>query len=307
MTLRQLKYFIEIARAGSLTLAAQALSIAQPALSAQMAALETELGVRLFERHSKGVELSVEGRRLFQHALTLIADADALKSKIRESEDRPSGKAKLCIGGAIAGLIAPALLRSVSVKYPEIELVIVEGVSADVQALLESRKVDIAMMAGAFDVPGLATLPVLEEKIDLIGSTALIGEDRSPIGLAELAHLPLAATNPLHDTRRIIDHVAAHNGVTLNIRYELNSAPMLIGVVKAGLAYSLLTANSCVDALASGALAKRPVSCPQLVRLQTIVWLKTRQLSPAATAMRDELALAIRSLVDQGQLSGRLI
>ncbi|MOA58883.1 HTH-type transcriptional regulator GltC [compost metagenome] len=64
MTPRQLRYFLEIARSGSLSLASAALRIAQPALSQHVAALEAELGVALFERHAKGVTLAAAGKRL---------------------------------------------------------------------------------------------------------------------------------------------------------------------------------------------------------------------------------------------------
>ncbi|MGE4337626.1 MAG: LysR family transcriptional regulator [Pigmentiphaga sp.] len=72
MTPRQLKYFVAIARCGSIATAASHLHIAQPSLSQHLAALEEELGVAVFERHARGVTLTVEGQRLLERATSLV-------------------------------------------------------------------------------------------------------------------------------------------------------------------------------------------------------------------------------------------
>lgn len=76
MEIRQLRYFVGISNAGSFTKASAALAVAQSALSRQMAAVEVELGVRLFERYSGGVALTDAGRVFFPHALTILAEVE---------------------------------------------------------------------------------------------------------------------------------------------------------------------------------------------------------------------------------------
>lgn len=307
MTLRQLRYFVEIARSRSVTQAAQALAIAQPALSGHIAALESELGVKLFERHSKGVELSEAGERLYRRALDLLASFDGLKREVSESDARPVGKVRLSIAGAIAGVVAAPLLRAVSERYPEIELSVTDGLSSEIQMQIESRAVDLGMMPGASELPGMHAQPLLEERFMYFGAPSLMRDEPEFPTFEEIARRPLAAPDRAHDLRKLIERVATSAGLTLDVRYELNSTALLIGVVKEGLAYAVLPYSACLDPVGSGALARRPIDCPQLARVQAIVWLRERPLTPAAAAVRDECARTVSQLVRDGKLEGRLV
>jgi LysR family nitrogen assimilation transcriptional regulator len=307
MTLRQLRYFVEIARSRSLTQAAQTLNIAQPALSTHIAALESELGVRLFERHAKGMQLSEAGERLCRRAMELLSGFDALRRDVNQAEDTPVGKVRLCIGGAIAGIVAGPLLRVVSERFPQIELSVTDGLSSDIQGLLETRAADLAMMPSAAEIPGMHTESVLEEQFMLFGAAQLMKDKPEVIALRDLAELPLVAPDRAHDARKIIERTAANAGFSLQVRYELNSTSMLLGVVKEGLAYAILPTSMCEDAIASGALARRPVDSPLLARIQAIVWLDERPLSPAAAAVKDVLARTVNDLVGRGLLEGRAV
>lgn len=307
MTLRQLRYFVEIARSRSVTQAAQSLGVAQPALSTHIATLESELGVRLFERHSKGMQLSEAGHRLYVRAVDLISGFDGLKHDVNLAEDSPVGKVRLCIGGAIAGIVAAPLLKSVSEKFPQVELSVTDGLSHEIQMLLEARAADLAMMPSAAEIPGMHSQSILEERLMLFGSTQLMQDLPPVIPLHELAKLPLAAPDRAYDARKILERVAANSGVTLDVRYELNSTAMLVGVVREGLAYAVLPSSICNDALAIGALARRPIDSPLLGRIQAIVWLSERSLTPAAAAVKDELAQTVHELVDKGVLEGRAL
>jgi len=307
MTLRQLRYFVEIARTRSITQAAQSLGVAQPALSTHIATLESELGVRLFERHAKGVELSEAGERLYARALELISGFDNLKRDVNQTEDSPVGKVRLCIGGAIAAIVAPPLLRSMAERYPLVDLHVTDALSHEIQMQLEAGVAELALMPNAAEIPGMSSVSVLEEPFMLFGAAELM-RDRPPVvPFADVARLPLTAPDRAYDARKVIERVAANAGFTLDIRYELNSTGMLIGVVKEGLAYAVLPSNLCHEAVATGALARRAIDSQPVTRVQAIVWLSDRALTPAAVAVREQLAQTVRVLVAKGSLEGRAV
>jgi LysR family nitrogen assimilation transcriptional regulator len=305
MTLRQLRYFVEIARTRSITHAAQSLRIAQPALSTHIAALENELGVRLLERHAKGVALSEAGERLYDRALELISGFDNLKRDVNQTEDSPVGKVRLCIGGAIAGIVAPPLLRSMAEKYPLVDLNVTDALSHEIQIQLEAGTAELALMPNAAEIPGVSSLSVLEEPFMLFGAAQLMRGKAGSVELNDVAALPLAAPDRAYDARKVIERVAARAGLTLDIRYELNSTGMLIGVVKEGLAYAVLPSNLCHEAVAAGTLSRRPIDSQLLTRVQACVWLSDRVLTPAAKAVKDQLVDTVRVLVASGRLEGR--
>lgn len=141
----------------------------------------------------------------------------------------------------------------------------------------------------------------------LFGATELMHDKASPFLLADIAGLPLAAPDRAYDARKVIERVAANAGLALDIRFELNSTGMLIGVVKEGLAYAVLPSNLCHEAVATGTLSRRPIDSPFLTRVQAIVWLSDRILTPAALATKDQLLQTVQVLVANGRLEGRAL
>src|SRR5690606_15811991 len=117
VTLRQLKYFVEIAQSRSFSRAAVRLRVAQPALSQNISALEDTLGAKLFERHARGVDLWPAGQQLLARANDSLARADALKDDIGGSVALPTGSMRLSIAGAIAGAVIAPLLSAAAREY----------------------------------------------------------------------------------------------------------------------------------------------------------------------------------------------
>jgi len=307
MTLRQLRYFVEIARSRSFSRAAEQLAVAQPALSQNIAALEAELGVKLFKRHAKGVDLSPAGHRLYQRATELLGGFDALKEQVAGRDARPSGRVRLCMDAALASVLIAPTLREIATRYPEIELSVSYGLSFEVRTQVESGRVDLALMPSAAELEGIASLPLFEERFVLFGAYDAMRKAPRHFSFAEVARRPLAAPDRAHDLRKVIERAASAADLELDVRYELNSAPLILAVVKEGLAYTLLPDSACVDAVAAKAVAGRPVVAPELSRVQALVWPRGRSLTPAALAVRDAICDVVAGLVQDGRLRGRLL
>src|SRR5262245_19763197 len=92
MELRQLRYFVGVAEAGSLLKASSRLHVAQPALGQQVAALEDELGSKLFERSSRGMSLTEAGRTFLEHAKAVLANVERARAAVRETAAVPRGE-----------------------------------------------------------------------------------------------------------------------------------------------------------------------------------------------------------------------
>lgn len=142
--LRQLRAFTTIAASGSLGRAADALHVTQPALSRILKRLEEQIGAPLFERHSKGVQLTAIGEALLPHATLLQHEAEHAREEIDALRGLAKGTIKVGAVGSIASLVLPVALGRVLDRWPNLRVVIVEGVWDRLVDALLTHEIDIA-------------------------------------------------------------------------------------------------------------------------------------------------------------------
>lgn len=302
MTPRQLKYFVEIVDSGSLSNASQSLGVAQPALSQHIAAMEGTLGVKLFERHARGMKTTAEGMRLYERALSILGQIGRLRDDVHDSDAAPRGEVRLAIAGALATVLVAPLLRAIESRYPDIRLSLVEGLSTRVASLIESRSVDLAVFPGASEMAGMEALPVFTEHLYLFGADDSGPGQTGPIRFAEIGDRPLVAPDRAHDLRRMIEREAMAQNLRLNVRYELNSASMITAIVKEGLAFAILPRSAFPGILQSVPIQARRITSPELFRAQSIAWPSDRALTPAAKVVRSIVIDAVTEMQGDGRL-----
>lgn len=304
MTPRQLKYFVEIARTGSITTAASTLHIAQPALSQHIGSMEKELDVALFDRHARGVKLTAEGQRLLERASSILRQIDSLKDEVRDASALPRGAVKLCIAGAVAHVLAVPLYRLLAQRTPDLRLLLTTGMSIEARALVEARRVDLALMPTAFELPRLEARPLFEESFCLFGAARLFEGETGPIRFADIGARPLVAPDRDHDLRKLIERSALDLNCPLNVNYELNDAELSRTLVREGLAFAVMPRNVFPGADGSGIVAREIVE-PEIRRVQSVVWMPDHALTPAGEAVRSALFEIVSSLIEAGVLVAR--
>jgi LysR family transcriptional regulator, nitrogen assimilation regulatory protein len=307
MTLRQLRYFVEIARCGSFSQAALRLNIAQPALSQNMTALELALDVKLFERHAKGVHLTPEGVDAHERILKILDACDKLPSHARTDAELLTGRVNVCIAGSLASVLVAPLIQAVNLHCPLVELHLTDGLSSYVRTQVEAGHVHLAMMPGAADLQSIAQRPLLEEHFMLFGAYALMADMPEAMQFSDVAKLLLASTDRAHDLRKVIERAANACDLSLNIQFEFNSPALLLAVAKAGLAYAILPQSACLEAIAAKSVAGRRISGADVCRVQSVVWPIDRPLTRSAVAVRDILIDVVKKSVAEGALHGRLL
>src|SRR3954470_7438641 len=194
MELRQLEYFSAVARHRHFTRAAESLYVTQPALSQQVRRLEAELGLTLFRRTSKGVELTAAGEDLLAHAENVLAEVAAARADM----DRHTGIARGVVRVASTAADAPRLpeaLAAFHADHPGIQIALRQGSASEVVALVQRGSVDVAVLALSGEPPaGVAASRWAEERLrrgvniddELAGTTVTIEDLRGrPFILAE--------------------------------------------------------------------------------------------------------------------------
>jgi LysR family nitrogen assimilation transcriptional regulator len=298
MNLKQLEYFVHVAELGSFSKAAVMLDIAQPALSRQVRALETDLRETLLLRNGRGVCLTEAGNRLFEHSVGILQ----LVARAREDVDARRGE----LAGRIVIGLPPSIGRRLTVplidafrrELPMARLAIVEGLSTHVAEWIATGRVDIGLLHNPDALGTIETTPILEEALCLVEPAPKLrrSRPRRPLPLAELSHYPLIVPERTHAIRRLLETQAALSGVKLDIAWEVSSVPAIIDLVAAGYGHAVLTASAVGDSARAEALATRPLCEPELTSSLALAVPATRRPSPLAKhAMRLLPELVLKS------------
>lgn len=275
MELRQLKYFVRIAELESMTKAADALFIAQPALSMQMRGLEEELGVQLFVRHARGVRLTEAGQQFFQRAMRIIGDVEAAKRLKPESGDFQDRPVRLGINPSIAPDLVARILTDAAEAMAETAISIVEGSSDHLSQWLRGGDLDLAIIYFAPDEADDITLdPLLRD--DLMFFTQTGGTLGETYAFEEVLAHPLVLQPRTHRLRGVVEEAAAAAGRAPFVPFEIQSVSIVLDLVERGFASSILPRSAIRRAVAEGRVAASRIVTPELGFDLSLAYLGTR-------------------------------
>ncbi|MBP9185373.1 MAG: LysR family transcriptional regulator [Fuscovulum sp.] len=145
-TLRQLQFFIAAAEAGSVTGAARALSISQSSVTEAIRALEDDLGVPLFDRQARGLEITHKGSAFLRHARQILADVATARAAFRDETETTRGRLSLGVTSLVAGYVLSDILSRFRRAHPQVELNVTEDNGDYLQHLLIGGELDVAVL-----------------------------------------------------------------------------------------------------------------------------------------------------------------
>nr|WP_070959332.1 LysR family transcriptional regulator [Hyphomonas sp. Mor2] len=304
MQTKHLMQFAAVASAGNISEAAKRLNIAQPALSQSILTFEESLGIKLFNRHRRGVELTEAGEELLTWAISILDQIETAKETIRQIDESPSGKVTAAFPASVAHAIVEPLCRQVLEKHPRIFLHIEEGLTGNIGRWLFSGRVDIMI---DFDVGlsgDLRSEPLISEDLYLIGANLGSNED---IPFADLVDYPLLLPGPEHAMSKAIARFEREQGILLTrVAMEMAVHPMLRNVI-AGNCYSISPWSLIHDRVASGTLFARRVVNPTLSREASIVTHRSRPETPAVKLIREAIRKTVIQSHTEDVWRGRLL
>lgn len=323
MDLRSLRYFVAVIEAGSLTRATKALYVAQPALTAQIKSLESELGVQLLERSHSGIKPTAAGLQLYGEAVRLLAAADALRARIGKPPGEPEGLVTLAFPILLVPTLLGQVIVSVSKRYPKIRLFVIDDVSLAIQSAVQDGRADFGLLVDPPMTAGLSVHRVAVESIYFVGrdhdgsvrrllraprarDVRQGGPDADPtIRFANAAVLPLVMQSRRYVIRRKVQEAAAENDVRLNIVHEHDSANVIQSLRRIGAGFTFAPACAAPKRPDRPAEIRARVVDPEIVRTYAISWLTGRQLSDAARAVIEVLRSELGAAIAQGRWVAR--
>lgn len=251
MRIRNLSTFVKVAQLESFHAAARQLHATQPAISARIAALETELGVKLFIRDTGGTRLTSRGQQLLPYAEKLVTISREMKNQI--SEDVPeTGTIKIGIADTIAHLWVGPLLSHWHEQFPLIEFEIAVDVSSHLQKQLENHELDLALMVAREHSHTTVSQPLCSYSQCWVASPALLDSHPSLSGtleLDQLARFPiLSFPRGTHPWQYLHDLFAPLND-RRPMLHTCSSAESLLTLARQGLGITLLPRPLVADYL----------------------------------------------------------
>ena len=264
--LRQLRYFVTIADAGSFSKASMQLGVAQSALSHHISQMEARLGVDLFSRNSKGVEQTESGTRFLNHAHAILAAVEAATNDGRDDAKEPGGLVRLGATLTVAPMLIEPLMAKLSKNAPRVSLRIEEQLSPQLAQAVASGELDIAVCFNAGDDRRIDGIPLFEEDICLVGIPELVGDTAEQISLDEALSYPLLLPGRDHILRGMIDRVALFRNRPIEVRHECLSLHALFAGLRLGLGATLVSEFSALPLVKNGDVVCRPINDPVVSR-----------------------------------------
>ncbi|EBC5054650.1 tricarballylate utilization LysR family transcriptional regulator TcuR [Salmonella enterica] len=302
MELRQLRYFVRIIETGSMGSAAQDLDIGVSALSQQMSRLENELAIRLLQRTSRGVTPTNAGLAFYSQAQLALRHADDAILAAREA--RLSGHVSVGMAPSTASILGIPFIHAMQENYADVRLHVVESLSGNLERMINTRQIDLAVVFQKDKILRWSARPILEEQLFLIGSHALLAAlPDNPITPEQLAGIPLIMPSQGHGLRGRLDAVCQEHALNVEIVAEIDGLALLMRAVCDGLG-ATLQPGAAISHLDNDALRVIGVHNPVLSRPNFLVSLSDDELTPAGLAARVVLTKVMRQLVDAGEWPG---
>ncbi|KAK48242.1 LysR family transcriptional regulator [Caballeronia sp. EK] len=243
METRNLKYFLAVVDAGSVTRAAEVLDIAQPALSQALSRMERDLGVKLFERTRRGAQLTPAGEAIVEDIRLSVARIDAASHRAREIGAQRGGR--LTIGFASAALFSllPRAIAALREEVPNVELMLREMSNAEQASALEKGTIDIGLLHTPVAVGGRMREKMIarERLLAVLPLSFAIGDD-GKVGLKDLSDAGLVwfPSDQLPVVRAGILSAFRKAGCEANVVQDANRSLTVLACVAAGCGASLL-------------------------------------------------------------------
>lgn len=303
MDFKRLGYFAQIAELGSLTRTAERLGIAQPSLSRQMRLLEEELGVTLFTRGPRGMQLTEAGELLRARIAGPLRQIGHAIYEVRTAPTEAGGSVAFGMPPTMIQLLAGPLARRVAASAPNISLRIVDGYSGHLLDWMKRGELDAAILYGPTPA-GVNATKLVEDELVLAGPPGSPVASEGALDFLRLGELPLVLPSPTHGLRIALEMAASRAGVTLNVVHQADSFHLMKELVESGLGHTALPLFAISREVEAGRLTYNRIVNPQALR-QLFLGMQSGAQSPRAVLqiaafVREEVA----ALVEDGRWPG---
>lgn len=303
MDLKQIEYFVRVAELGSFTKAAQALNVAQPALSRQVRLLEVELRQNLLLRNGRGATATEAGKLLLEHGRGILHQVERAREELGRVRGALAGRVAVGLPPSLARVLTVPLTRAFRQHLPQVSVSISEGLSVTMQEWLVNGRLDIAVLYNAQPAPDIEIAPLQDEDLWLVQLRPPgLPEDPPPmpITLREVAELPLVIPSRPNAIRMQVESAMANIGCRPTVALEIDGVSAILDLVADGAGAALLSRNAVASSVRPSVFQLRAVTEPPL---STRICMATSSQRPA-TLTQQAVLDQLRKTANQVLASG---
>ena len=283
MSLDAYRVFHETARTGSISRAAGNLYMSQPAVSKSIRLLEERLGIPLFVRLPKGVELTAEGQVFFRYvdqAMAQITSGERMAGRLQRLEE---GVVRVGMSHTLCRHWFLPYLRAFHERHPQLKLQVYSRTGPETLRMLYAGDLDFGVVSRLEEASGFAFAPLLELE-DIFVTSRREQVPAAPIPLGEITRFPLMLLEGGNTSRQQIERHFERQGIPLKAEIEVSSMDLLIEYAKIGLGVAAVVRSFVAAELTSGELYEIPVVPAPGKRTVGILTNRELPLSHAADA-----------------------
>jgi LysR family carnitine catabolism transcriptional activator len=289
ITLRQCEIVLAAAEAATFSAAARSLGISQPSLSESIRRIERETGLVLFERTTRSLKLTDDGRRLAAIAREVLRD-------VRHALDQmTAGSGRLTIAAlpSIACAALPQALAEFSRRHPGIDVALHDVQHERAMAMVADRVADLAITIKPAAADGLAFESIASDAAHLVCRRDHPLAKKKQVRWRDMAEFPFIGITAISSVRRLTDAAFVHGEIAVKPRYEVEQVPSAVALVEAGLGVTALPALTFAMFKGRG-LAVRPLHDPVLRRNVGFLTRQNRKLPAFAEPLKQMIADNLR-------------
>jgi DNA-binding transcriptional LysR family regulator len=296
LTIRQFEVLAAAARAASFSAAAVSLGISQPALSGTIRKIEGEVGLRLFERTTRSVTLTADGRLIAAMAEEIVRDFRSTLDSISARSLGRRGRISVAALPSVACALLPAAINAFRRQFPAIEIAVADVLHERAEGLVADGLADVAVTIRP-RADELAFEELADDLLHLVcRQDDKLARRRGAIPWAALGQRPFIGLSRTSSVRRMTDSALIDGHPAVQPVYEVEQIPSAVSLVRAGLGITALPSLTFAMFPREG-LATRPLKDPVVRRRIGLVTLKGRVLSRHTRAFLDELRTAQHAVV----------
>lgn len=297
MEIRQLRYFLDIARTEHLTLSAQNLFVTQSTLSHGIRQLEQELGIKLFDRLGRGLKLSQAGAMFSVYAGRALQEVEAGRMALDALTGLQSGTLTVGVIPTFLNTLVPVAVASFSRAYPNVKVIVRDLRAGPIEEKLVAGELDVGIAFYPTERQEIETEPLFEERMQLVVSQLHPLVKRQSLTMKSLANVPLALLTRSFATRRLIDASLRDAGVVPSVKVEMESVEALLSVCRHGNLATIVPERAAKQA---SDLHTISLTEPEVLRYAGILWRRDASRSAAALEFVAQLRPASRNGQHQG-------
>ncbi|MCO5089557.1 LysR family transcriptional regulator [Bosea sp. (in: a-proteobacteria)] len=306
MELRQLRYFIAVARLNSFSRAAESLNVAQSALSRQVQGLEEELATTLLLRDRRGLHLTEAGEALLERAEMALEQVRLCKEDVLRRSNVPKGDLRLGVLPSLGEFLMPRILARYCQQYPEVHVHLRSGFSGFVNDWLAEGHIDLGVMHSPWWGANLVTEPIVIG--DLIvalppeAAARRLGlPEKEVYEIQDLKDLPMVVPSKLHAQRILIERETAAHGISINVALEVDNSSIIKALVKEGMGCTVIAYSAVHSDVKKNDLRIARLAKPGIRNDISIVTRSDRPVTAAMRAMINDIKLEMRGLIQSGE------